>query len=591
MPLAAYYSGQVASCSRSLQNSQRRILWIAIFRLLSFIVAGAGIYLFIRNRDTGVAVLALFSITAFFLLLKWNFRLNDQRNLLQKLLFINNNELNVLNNLPNNFGSGEHYLTDESYLNDIDVFGKQSLFHLLNRTTTSHGEQQLANLLQRPLLSKDDIESYQEAIHILSQQTDTRQSITAYGLLHTEKEGNLHQIGSWLDTSNVLHNAKWISIIRWVVPPINVAALFYYWSTDNLIPLGLSIFASWCFTGLFIRYISDQHTLLGKKQAILDQYASILKVFTGVQTAQSDLLQQMHATSLQAYASTQKLSQLSGLLDHRLNLVVNIFLNSFLLYDIQCLFALEKWKIKNKQFFNQWIECVGNIETLNSLAGFSSNNPQFVRPAVIEQHLIVEAKGLAHPLIPARERIANDVELGRSSKLALITGSNMSGKTTFLRTIGVNLLLAQCGAPVCATSFSFTPMQLLTAIRISDSLQQHTSYFMAELRRLQHIIQFLGSGKPALVLVDEILRGTNSDDKTHGSEEFIKKVVSFNCLTLFATHDLSLSKLEHALPGIVANYCFESNIQHDDLYFDYQLKRGIAQNKNASFLMRKMDII
>lgn len=591
MPLVSYYSGQIAIHSEKLQTLRQRIFSVAILRLVTFVAAGICIYWYVQSSSTSVVVSALLFIIFFIVLLRWNFRLNAQKALLQKLLYVNTNELNVVNDKPNSFDSGQQFLTDESYLNDIDVFGHQSLFHVLNRTTTSHGEQELANLLQHPLLQKQDIESRQEAVYILSQQTGVRQLILAHGLLHSEKEGNLHQIGDWLETPARLHNAGWLRIVCWVLPPINIIALLFYWSSDNYIPLGLSVIISWFFVGMFVKYTSSQHTLLGKKQAILEQYASILKIFSGIDAGSSSLLQQLRTSSTQAFASIQELSRLSGLLDQRMNMVVNIFLNSFLLYDLQCLFALEKWKIKNRPFFHQWINCVGSIETLNSLAGFAYNNPDFSKPVVLEHGLSINAAGLAHPLIPARERIANDVELSQKKKLAIITGSNMSGKTTFLRTVGVNLLLAQCGAPVCATSFSFTPMYLLTAIRISDSLQQHTSYFMAELKRLQNIIHYLASGRPALVMVDEILRGTNSDDKTHGSEKFIKKIISFNCVTLFATHDLSLSTLERTFPEAVVNYCFESTIQNEELYFDYKLRPGIAKNRNASFLMQKMEII
>ncbi len=167
----------------------------------------------------------------------------------------------------------------------------------------------------------------------------------------------------------------------------------------------------------------------------------------------------------------------------------------------------------------------------------------------------------------------------------------MSGKTTFLRTLGVNLLMAQCGLPVCADSFRFTPLHLLTSLRISDSLQEQTSYFMAELKKLQKIILRLQTGAPALVLIDEILRGTNSEDKTYGSEQFIRKLLGYHCLSLFATHDLSLGELEKELPEQVGNYCFESIIENNELHFDYRLQRGIARNRNASFLMQKMQII
>lgn len=591
MPLVSYYTEQLNHHSEKLQNIRRKILLVATFRMISFIAAVISIYGYIRYGGSLSMVCAVLFIITFALLIKWNFWLNDEKALLQKLVFINNNELNILRDHPNGFDDGQKFLSDEGFGNDIDVFGQRSLFHLINRTTTSHGTEQLATSLQNPMAGKPDIENYQQAIKILSQQTGIRQLVTAYGLLHGEKEGNLHAIGTWLRTSNQLHDSGWVRVVRMILPVCNIAALLYYWSTDNYIPLGLTIVISWLCIGRFAAYISSQHALLGKKQAILDQYASILKTFSGIQTGSSSLLQSLQSDASRAYTSIQKLSRLSGLLDQRLNLVVNIFLNSFLVYDLQCLYALEAWKLNNKTFFEKWIQCVGNIESLNSLATFACNNPAFCTPKVIEKDLVIEAAALAHPLIPANERVPNDIELGRKSKLALVTGSNMSGKTTFLRTIGINLLLAQCGAPVCASAFSFSPMYLLTAIRISDSLQLHTSYFMAELKRLQYIIKYLESGKPALVLVDEILRGTNSDDKSHGSEEFIKKIISFNCLTLFATHDLSLSAMEKNYPSVISNYCFESTIVNEELFFDYRLRSGIAKNKNASFLMKKMEII
>jgi DNA mismatch repair ATPase MutS len=234
---------------------------------------------------------------------------------------------------------------------------------------------------------------------------------------------------------------------------------------------------------------------------------------------------------------------------------------------------------------------VAEIECLNSFSTFRFNNPDYCFPSVSEGSLVIEAKQIAHPLIPEKERVPNDFAIGIKDRLQLITGSNMSGKTTFLRTIGVNLLLARCGAPVCAGYFCFSPMLILTSIRISDSLQEHTSYFMAELKRLKQIILSLQKDQTALVLVDEILRGTNSEDKTQGSRQFIRKLLQYHCVALFATHDLSLSVLENEYPGAVANYCFESIIKDNELDFDYTLQKGVAKNKNASFLMKKMEII
>lgn len=591
MPLVDHYTQQRNEHSRDLGAVQQKIFWISIMRLVTFAGAAISLYIFFRDGGALVAAIALLLILAFVLLIKWNFRLSDRKALLQKLIFVNSNELNVLDDLPNNFYDGETFLSDDSFGNDLDIFGDRSLFHLLNRTTTSHGTDSLANLLTTPMSAKAEIEEMQQAVHTLSRQTVTRQLLIAYGLLNSEQEGNLHQVTTWLSTRNELHQSALVKIVRWVMPVFNIAALLYYWSSDNYLPLAAGVATSWIFIGIYAKYIAKQHSLVGKKQAILDQYGSILKIIGKIEPGSSNVLARLQSNSANAYGSIRKLSQLSSLLDQRINMVVNIFLNSLLVYDLQCLYALENWKIRNKHSFNEWIRCVGEIEAINSLATLAFNNPGFCIPVVREGNLVIQATGISHPLIPANERIANDLGLGETCKLALITGSNMSGKTTFLRTVGINLLLAQCGAPVCAASFEFTPMLLLTAIRISDSLQLHTSYFMAELKRLQMIIRHLETGKPGLVLVDEILRGTNSDDKSHGSEEFIKKIISYHCLALFATHDLSLSAMEDHHKGIIGNYCFESLISDEELSFDYKLRAGVAKNKNASFLMKKMEII
>ena len=194
-------------------------------------------------------------------------------------------------------------------------------------------------------------------------------------------------------------------------------------------------------------------------------------------------------------------------------------------------------------------------------------------------------------MISKENRVANSIIIGGSNKVLLITGSNMSGKTTFLRTIGVNLVLAQSGLSVPASSFLFSPMQIFSSIRISDSLQENTSYFMAELKKLSSIKNGVKNGIASLVLIDEILRGTNSEDKYFGSAQFVKEMLALNCVTLFATHDLKLSELEQDYPNIVVNYCFESIIENNELSFSYKIQRGVAKNRNASFLMKKMGII
>jgi len=587
-----YYEEQIASYTARLGIVRERLFLLATLRLICFVGLCVAVYYSIPTFPFLLTTLSIVLLAGFIVMIKLYFRLGDQKALLEKLLFVNTNEQAVLNNQPNGFPDGKDQLNSDSYLDDLDIFGPRSLFHLINRTTTTHGKALLSTLLRTPILAIPDIIRQQEAIRVMTGQPDKRQLLTAKGLLVDEKEGNLSSLLDWLATPSRIYGQKGMTILRWLLIAYNLFCIGLYLATDMYFPLLLGVILSWGITASYKNYIFRQHLLISKKQAILDQYSSILAVFNTMNTQGSSFLQEEQTRTGRAYHAIRRLSQLSAFFDQRLNMLVNILLNSFLLYDLQCMAALEKWKETYKKEFPEWIEAVGNIECLNSLATLAFSNPDFTYPVPLDGgQLQIAAAGMAHPLIPAGERVPNDCTIGKDQRLVLVTGSNMSGKTTFLRTTGVNLLLAQCGAPVCAASFSFTPMQLLTSLRVSDSLQEHTSYFMAELKKLQRIIHRIHENTPSLVLIDEILRGTNSDDKTYGSEQFIRKLLQYPCLSFFATHDLSLGSLEQELPGQVSNYCFESTIDGNELHFDYRLRQGIARNRNASFLMKKMDII
>jgi len=592
--LAAFYQDKITTAQTRIGLTQTRINAVAIGRLVAFLGLAVAIYYQSRYPSTPLLITLLLLAVLFIFLVRIHLQLKDQQALWEQLLLINTNEHDLLDNKPNRFPDGAAFLNSESYLDDLDVFGPASLFHMLNRTTTSHGLAALADLLRHPLRRAPDILDEQAAIRSLAGQTDIRQLLTAKGRLAGETEGTLQSLESWLSTPSLLYSRRGWRFFLPCLALYNMASLLLYLITDNYHPLLAGIALSWLFVGIHSKYINSQHTLISRKQAVLDQYASILSVFNTASSQNAARLQRLQTDSVAAHTAIRRLSRLAAFFDQRINVVVNILLNSLFAYDLHCMIALEKWKETNKTAFPRWVTAVGDIERLNSLATFAFNNPEYAYPTPLEpaaSGLLITATQVAHPLIPQKERVANDFTIGRDDRLVLVTGSNMSGKTTFLRTLGINLLLAECGTPVCAESFSFTPMHLLTSLRISDSLQEHTSYFMAELKKLQRIIHRLEQGEPALVLIDEILRGTNSEDKTYGSEQFIRKLVQHPCLSLFATHDLTLGSLEEEMPGIIRNYCFESVIEEGNLYFNYRLQQGIARNRNASFLMKKMDII
>lgn len=582
-------SGEYTSRYRSLR---KKTVTVSVLRLASFILFAFCAYRFFQQYQTPWLVAALLLLVCFIILIRMFLDLSARRKLTEKLIFVTRNELEVLDQGSSKFPDGAGTTGRSIYADDLDIFGHRSLFHLLNRTTTSLGETALETLLNHPLDNPANIIKQQEAIRLLATQPERRQLITAHGLLQTEEKDDTHNLRQWLATGNRIMGKGWLTVVRIILPALNIWALLYYLSENNPLFLLAGVAASWAFISYYGKYILAQHLLIGKKQVVLEQYASILKQFSLADAEQSVILQELQNTALAAHREIHQLSRLSGLFDQRLNLLVNLVMNSFLLYDIHCMAALEKWKHRNRPHVEKWLHAVGKIEVLNSFATFAFNNPSYIFPVIREGKPLIRAADLGHPLIPAGTQVANNITIGAlESRVLLITGSNMSGKSTFLRTAGLNLLLAQCGMPVCATLFECTPMRILSSIRINDSLQENTSYFMAELKRLKEIITTLATDVPALVLIDEVLRGTNSDDKTQGSVAFIEKLMRHNCLVLFATHDLSLGRLENTYAGVVANYCFESQIHDGTLSFDYCLRRGVATNKNASFLMQKMGIV
>ncbi|HET6256136.1 MAG TPA: hypothetical protein VFE32_18815 [Puia sp.] len=604
MNIVSYYTAEIGACENRLVQIRRKTNAVSGLRLLVFAGLIAAVWELIRDYSGAMIFVAIVVAAGFIGAVNWYFRLKDQRLLWEKLVFVNTNEWATLQGRPNGFPDGKAYQAGVIYGDDLDVYGPLSLFQALNRTATLHGSETLGRWLRAGLLSPAAIGERQEAVKVLAAQAELRRLLTAKGLLVGKSAGDLRTVSDWLNGESRIYNKVWLRALLGIMTVANVVLLLYAFSANSYPPVILSIGISWTIIGSFSKYVHRQHQLIGHKQPVFEQYADILAVFSGVTPGGSAKLEELRSQTREAHDAIRRLSRLTSFFDQRLNLLVFTFLNSLAFYDLQCMIALERWKTRYRTKLPAWIEAVGDIEALNSLATFAFNHPDHVYPVAAEpspepsaattpppRGLFIEAVQLAHPLIPADRRVANDFRIGLEEKLILVTGSNMSGKTTFLRTIGVNLLLAQCGSPVCASAFTFTPMQLLTSLRISDSLQEQTSYFMAELKKLRQIVVSLDTEVPALVLIDEILRGTNSEDKTYGSEQFARKLVGNRCLALFATHDLALGGLETEMPGAVANYCFESVIEDGDLRFNYRLERGIARNRNASFLMKKMGII
>jgi DNA mismatch repair ATPase MutS len=237
-----------------------------------------------------------------------------------------------------------------------------------------------------------------------------------------------------------------------------------------------------------------------------------------------------------------------------------------------------------------WFDALGRFDALSSLAGFAFNHPSYTWPAIATSYFQLSGKALGHPLIRRELCVKNDILIDDNPRFLIITGANMAGKSTYLRTVGINFLLAVVGAPVCADELTVYPAQIVTSLRTTDSLAGNESYFFAELKRLKMIIDRLKQGEELFIILDEILKGTNSVDKQKGSLALMKQLAACDTRGIIATHDLALGALAQDFPHLIKNYCFEADITGDSLSFTYHLREGIAQNMNASFLMQKMGI-
>lgn len=587
--LRAEYVKRKLEFTALLEDTRNSINLISNLRLATAL--GFLVVVYFSFKTPNLVSLAALLILAFLYLVKKHAILFDKKTHLENLVSINTSEDKVLDGKFGHLSPGDQFINPRhAYSHDLDIFGQGSLYQYLNRCNTQGGQNLLAALLTHPANNKLVIKENQDATRELSGKTDFRQNLQAAGMESSEEKGDAPQLLSWLEQPPFLPEGKWLPIFLNVIPALTLlalaAAIFLPIAKVALFPL---IITQWVFTGIYLKKINVFHDYISRKKNILKKYSQLL-LYLEKESFTAPKLKTLGTSAHEAHENVTRLASLVSALDARTNALMTIFVNSFLMYDLQCVYRLEKWKLKNAARLPIWIKTISEAEVLTSFGTLYYNNPDFTFSDVSDQRKI-EATEMAHPLLTAEERIPNSFTLGPDPSIAIITGANMAGKSTFLRTLGINMVLALNGAPLCAKNLSTGIFELRSGMRTADSLQDHQSYFFAELNRLKSIMDELRSGKQLLVLLDEILKGTNSNDKQAGSIALVRQLLPYASLTIIATHDLALGGLEDEYPGKVVNYSFEANIENDQLSFDYKLKPGLAQRMNASFLMKKMGII
>lgn len=510
------------------------------------------------------------------------------------LIQINEDELTALAGNYYHFEDGAmHTPHDHLYASDIDLFGRASLFQYINRTTSEMGSATLADWLLNPA-TEDIITQRQVAVKELSAITQWRQQLQAFG---KEKKIGLQtkeRLQKWMEENSIFLNHAYWKLLQYLLPltMLTVLGLNIFEVVSNPVRnyflLAMAVIA-W-FISKKVIPLHYQVSKMAEELSVLSDSIQLIEK----SDFQSPLLQQLHTVYIiqNASASTElkQLKNILARLDYRLNPVIFIPLAILLQWDLQQVMALEKWKKRNQQNISAWFDALGKLEALCSLSTLHFNHPGWCFPQIKNSHFSLHGKAIGHPLINESKRVNNPINIDKSGELMLITGSNMAGKSTYLRSIGINVVLTMMGSVVCAKSFSLSPVQLITSMRIADNLEENTSTFYAELKKLKTVIEKVNNNEKVLILLDEILRGTNSLDRHTGSVALTKQLIKHNASAIIATHDVELAKLKEDYPANILNYHFDAQVSNDELYFDYDLKEGICTSINASILMKKIGI-
>ena len=577
-----------------LRRKLRPVPWIrlALFLLIIFLVI-----MFTSIPEPLYIFAALSAFAGFIIAGVIDARLKQMIQKLEALVSINRQEIDALKGDYSVFDPGSEFIDHQHpYTHDLDIFGIGSLFQYINRTSTIFGRIRLAGYFQSAFIFRDQIRERQQAVEEIKRLPDFRQTLQKIFYSGTTSESDLSELSTWLKDEKKLSGIRFLKIAVYIIP--SVTFIFLGLSIAGLIPYRFPVFLiilQLLFTFAYGRHTQSVHQTITSKFNILERYAQALTLLEETPFS-SDYAKSLKSRLNSENTETpgrviKRLANLLNWMDSNLNLIASVFLNGLLMFNIHLLIAVEKWRIRNRDLVPTWFDVLAEYDALSSLATFAFNNPEFIYPETRSGDFHLNAREIGHPLIRKEECVKNDIEIRGWNQFCIITGANMSGKSTFLRTVGVNLLLAMIGAPVFAKKMHFTPIEIYSSIRTNDSLVKRESYFYAELKRLKEIIDELEKGKQLLILLDEILKGTNSKDKQTGSIALIKQLMKYRLAGMFATHDLLLGELVDHYPENIINLCFEISIEGDRMEIDYKLQPGVCKNLNASFLMKNMGII
>ena len=585
----------------TIQAAKKKQNWVTLFRFLVFIVfvVELGRYTVLKTSVLELIVGIVFFLIFFSLVI-------TSRNLLETIQFFDAVKKICFEIQDEGKSNMDKPFSDinsnHPYAHDLEIFGNHSLFQKINRCQTYFGQNKLAFYLANPLLEKEGILERQKGVQELSQKISWCVDFLATTKRVDQKDNRLNKEKNWsFKYANFRLNQKPLQLLLIVVPIMNVVLIISAIVLKSSL-LSSSIFLFLILLSLFVnkRYgktITEIIAAVNTKTNELKGYVPVLLLIEQEQFISENtiLLQKKLATNSEITASAliHKLSQLIDSYESGTIQIFGTILDIVFLWRLQFATKIENFIFENNSDFPKWFDTIAEFEAMISLGLFAYQNDEFQYPICSETAAVIKADKLSHPLIPKQERVYNDFSTIENNNVTIVTGANMTGKSTFLRSVGINMILAMNGCPVCAGSFVFVPISIFTSMSTSDSLSDGSSYFNAEIQRLRLLIEKLEKKEPQFIILDEILKGTNSVDKLKGSELFLDKIIKMKTFNtcLIATHDLELTKMEGVYPNAIRNYCFELYNKNGVLEPDYKLQQGVTKSMNAIELMRRNRII
>lgn len=515
---------------------------------------------------------------------------------LKTLISVNEDEIRSLEHQFPGRDQGQAFSDiDHNYVSDLDIFGEKSVYHFINRGETGLGKKRLAEWLKTTPAVGDPnrIRSIQEAVQELRGMVDLRQSIQVLGSSVKDNLFDAEEITGLFKETDPVYNKKILLLSMHVLPVISltlIVLLFFgipWWIPliPVVIQLGINKYG--------VKKRNRVYALSYRLSLVLKAYSKILAQIEASPFTCSELIKMkknLEYMGKRASSHIKRLSLIMSFFELRRNEILHPVLNTLFQWDLHCICRIEKWMKKLGSQINKWLDAVGRFEVFSTFACLRFNHPDWSFPRIQEGPFLLKAKALGHFLIHPDERINNDIFLENKGNIMIITGPNMAGKSTFLKTVGVNLALALCGGPVCAEAFTITPVKIYTSMKVSDSLDKNLSLFYAELQRLKMVLDGIKRKEKVFFLLDEMLKGTNALDRQMGAVALLKQLVGLEANGLVATHDLELTKLEKQFPKKIKNFHFDGYVEGEKLLFDYKLKEGRCKSFNALLLMKRIGI-